>query len=52
MAKPIEGIPVFTGKAAEWMTDYLKTAQPDPAKAERALQDAELVEKFIKPLRR
>ncbi len=53
MAKPIEGIPVFRGKAAKWLTAYLEThTRPDPVKQERARQDAKLVKKYIKPLRR
>ena len=49
MAKPIEPIPTFEGEAAKWLTQYLVTAQPDPAKQEQARQDAELVERYIKP---
>jgi hypothetical protein len=49
VAKPIEAIPVFKGKAARWLTHYLKTARIDPAKQERARQDQE-VAKRVKPL--
>ena len=49
VAKPIEAIPVFKGKAARWLTRYLKTARIDPAKQERARQDQE-VAKRVKPL--
>jgi hypothetical protein len=49
MARPIEGIPPFKGKAAKWMTDYLKTARPDAEKVEQARRDQE-VAKRVKPL--
>lgn len=49
MARPIEGIPPFKGKAAKWLAHYLKTARPDAKKQERALHDKE-VAKRVKPL--
>ena len=51
MARPIEGIPPFKGKAAKWLMDYLKTARPDPAKIEQARRDKETARR-IKPLPR
>ncbi len=51
MAKPIEAIPTFKGKAARWLTDYLKTRQPDPTKRERAREHLQAA-KRIKPLAR
>ncbi|MEX0763022.1 MAG: hypothetical protein WD333_11400 [Dehalococcoidia bacterium] len=35
MAKPIMETPVLKGKAAKAFAEYLKTAKPDPAKAEK-----------------
>ena len=32
VARPIEGIAPFEGKAADWLVNYLKTTQPDPKK--------------------
>lgn len=40
-------IPVFTGAAAAWLDNYMATAQPDPAKAERAIRDREIVASFV-----
>lgn len=45
MARPIEGIPPFKGKAAKWMTEYLKTAQPDAKKLEQARRDQEVAKR-------
>lgn len=41
MAKPIEAIPAFKGKAAKWLTNYLEGRRPDPAKAARARKHLE-----------
>jgi hypothetical protein len=44
MARPIEGIPPFKGKAAKWLADYLERTEPDPKKRERReAKDAELL---------
>jgi hypothetical protein len=51
MAKPIEGIPVFTGKAAAWLTAYLEKAKPSAQKAEEAERDRQAT-KDVKPLKR
>ena len=47
MAKPVTGIPPFRGEAAEWLTQYLETAKPDPEKAERARADKKVVSTFV-----
>jgi hypothetical protein len=47
MAKPINGIPPFTGKAAEWLSEYLETAKPDPKKEEQSREDTEIVSRFV-----
>ena len=47
MAKPITGIPPFTGKAATWLGEYLNKAEPDPEKEERAKRDREVVNSFV-----
>lgn len=49
MAKPIEGISPFKGKAAQWLTDYLENTRPDPARQEIAREHLEAA-KRIKPL--
>jgi hypothetical protein len=49
MAKPIEAIPQFRGKAAVWINNYLKNRQPDPARQQRVRQHLEAA-KRIKPL--
>ena len=46
MAKPIEGIPVFRGPAAEWLARYLTKAKPDPQKREQALEDQKTLERI------
>ena len=46
MARPIEPIPVFTGKAARWFENYLKNAKPDPKKAELAKKDKEVYDQI------
>ena len=51
MAKPIEGIPVFKGKAAKWLGRHLETAKPNPTKAQQARNDKQVADK-IKPLSR
>lgn len=51
MARPIEGIPTLTGRAARWLVNYLKNATPSPEKAERARRDREAVRRYIRPLR-
>ncbi len=44
MARPIEGITPFKGKAAEWLVDYLERTEPDPKKREsQEARDAELL---------
>ena len=49
MARPIQGVPPFRGKAAKWLAEYLDR-RPDPKKqAERAARDAELL-KHVKPV--
>jgi len=52
MARPIEGIPTFTGKAARWLVHYLKNSKPDPEKAAQAIRDREWVRRHIRPLPR
>lgn len=52
MARPIEGIRPFTGKAARWLIDYLKNARPDPEKAAQAIRDREWVRRHVRPLKR
>ncbi len=46
MAKPITGIPPFTGKDAQRFRDYLDNAKPDPQKEAQAKADAEVFEKI------
>ena len=48
MAKPIEGIPPFKGKAGTWLANQLKKSKPDPKKAELAVRDREMVKRYIK----
>jgi hypothetical protein len=48
MAKPIEGVPPFKGKAGTWLAKQLKESQPDPKKAELAHRDREMVRRHIK----
>jgi len=36
--KPIAGIQPFTGKAAQWLANYLKTTKADPAEQEKVNQ--------------
>jgi hypothetical protein len=48
MAKPIEGIPPFKGKAGTWLANQLKNSKPDPKKAELAVRDREMVKRYIK----
>ncbi len=40
MAKPIQGIQPFTGKSAEWMTNYLASFKPDLEK-QREVEEIE-----------
>lgn len=49
MAKPIKPIPVFMGKAAIWLEDYLARAIPDPRKVAQAEEDKRVVAR-MKPL--
>lgn len=46
MAKPIKGISVLKGKAAQWMDKYLKEARPDPEKKKRAKADREVARRI------
>lgn len=46
MAKPIKGIPVLKGRAAQWMDKYLKEARLDPEKKERAKADREVARRI------
>ena len=49
MARPIQGIAPFTGKAAKWLLDYLENhTKRNP---EQARKDAEIAAR-IKPLPR
>ena len=48
MAKPIEGIPPFKGKAGTWLSKQLKGSKPDPKKAELAVRDRDMVKRHIK----
>lgn len=48
MAKPIKGIPVLKGRAAQWMDKYLKEARPDPEKKQRAKSDREVARRITK----
>lgn len=41
MAKPVKAIPVFKGKAARWLTEYVRPRDPDPAKQQRAKEHLE-----------
>ena len=50
MAKPIEAIPPFKGKAAKALTEYLKTRRPNAAKQQRAREHLQAA-KRVKPLR-
>ena len=50
MAKPIEGIPAFKGKALAWLDSYLKRVQPDPDEMKRAEEEKEAVARRVKPL--
>jgi hypothetical protein len=45
MAKPITGIPPFSGKDAKRFRDYLANAKPDPKKEAQAKADAEIYAK-------
>ena len=45
MAKPITGIPPFSGKDAQRFRDYLDKAKPDPKKEAQAKADAEFYAK-------
>lgn len=52
MAKPIEGVPPFTGKAAAWLARYVKRANANPDRQrERKRRDEELARR-IQPLER
>jgi hypothetical protein len=46
MAKPIESVPPFSGKTAEWMQNYLENTTRDPKKEELALRDAEIAKQI------
>jgi len=52
MAKPIEGIPPFKGKAAKWLAAYMRTAQPDPEKAKQLERDRQIVKERVRRLPR
>lgn len=47
MAKPIQGIEPFTGKASEWLTRYLGSFDPDPEKQREAEEREEALSKRI-----
>jgi len=49
MAKPIEGIPPFTGDAAKWLTDYLKRVKGDPAKQREIARRDKEIAKRVRP---
>ncbi len=52
MAKPIEPIPVLTGKAAAWFTEFLKKGdKPDPERDRQAREDDAIVAR-MRPLDR
>jgi len=47
MARPIEPIREFKGKAAEWMLEYLENEKPDPEKVKkRRERDREIARKI------
>lgn len=49
MAKPIERIPVLTGKAAAWLEDFLRKGErPDPDRERQAQEDKNLA-RGVKP---
>ncbi len=47
MAKPIEGIPAFKGRAAAWLDEYLDNAKPDAKKKRDAASDLEVRKKLV-----
>ena len=50
MAKPIEGVPPFTGRAAAWLARYVNRATVNPDRQrEREERDRELAQ-HIEPL--
>jgi hypothetical protein len=49
MAKPIEGIPPFKGKAAIWLDKYLQKAQPDPQVLKDAAKERKEIEQRVTP---
>jgi hypothetical protein len=48
MAKPIQGIEPFTGKAAEWLSGYLNSFKPD---TEKQAKDEQREQEFAKRIR-
>jgi len=48
MAKPIEGIPPFKGRAGTWLAKQLEHSKPDPKKVELATRDRDMVKRHIK----
>jgi hypothetical protein len=50
MAKPIEGIPPFKGKAAIWLNSYMNRVQPNPKRAQEAEKERRDIEKRVTPL--
>ena len=51
MAKPIEPIPVLTGKAAAWFEEFLKKGEKrSPKREEQIKRDKEIVAR-MRPLR-
>jgi len=48
MAKPIEKLPAFKGKNADWMTRYLNTPKDAEAREQRRREDQELL-KRVRP---
>jgi len=50
MARPIESIAPFEGKAADWMIDYLEKKQADPKKQrEQEEKDEKLLASVQEP---